>query len=53
VITFLSGILADLINFNRRLLEKLLYKVEKLEDRMGSGQTNPQRTGDPHGTDAG
>lgn len=34
VITFMIGVIADLINFNRRLLEKVIYRLEKLEDKM-------------------
>ena len=30
-VTMLSGILADLINFNRKLMEKMLLRMERLE----------------------
>lgn len=34
VVTLLVGIVADLINFNRKLLEKMIYRIERLEDTM-------------------
>jgi hypothetical protein len=37
--TFLIGLLADLVSFNRRLLEMTLQKVRRLELALGS---NPQ-----------
>jgi len=33
LITLLVGLIADLINFNRKLTEKMLYKMEKLEEK--------------------
>lgn len=39
-ITSLCGILADLINFNRKLMEKMLIRMEKLES--GSLEPRPQ-----------
>ena len=32
LITLLVGVVADLINFNRKLLEKMLYRMERLEN---------------------
>ncbi|TKB58404.1 glycosyltransferase family 2 protein [Ferrimonas aestuarii] len=34
VITILVGVVADLINFNRKLMEKLLRRVEKLDEQL-------------------
>lgn len=35
VIVIIIGFVADLINFNRKLLEKMLHRMEKLEEHMG------------------
>ena len=34
LITLLVGLIADLINFNRKLTEKMLHKMEKLDDKI-------------------
>ncbi|GIU25995.1 glycosyltransferase family 2 protein [Shewanella schlegeliana] len=34
VITLLVGLIADLINFNRKLTEKMLHKMERMDERV-------------------
>lgn len=51
VITFMIGVIADLINFNRRLLEKVIYRLEKLEDATSS--QNVTYKSQRHDTDTG
>lgn len=33
-LTLIVGFVADLVSFNRKLMEKLLYRIEKLEDKL-------------------
>lgn len=40
VLILLVGIIADLINFNRKLLEKSLYRIEKIEEAVNDLQKN-------------
>ncbi|MEZ8735939.1 MULTISPECIES: glycosyltransferase family 2 protein [Vibrio] len=35
-LTMIVGFVADLVSFNRKLMEKLLYRIEKLEDRLAN-----------------
>ena len=48
VITIIIGFVSDLINFNRKLLEKMLHRMEKLEEYMGM---NLHVRGSPHNLD--
>ncbi|QSX40438.1 glycosyltransferase family 2 protein [Shewanella cyperi] len=38
VFTLLAGLIADLINFNRRLIEKMLLRIDQLEQQLASSQ---------------
>ncbi|NAZ92384.1 glycosyltransferase family 2 protein [Vibrio toranzoniae] len=33
-LTLIVGFVADLVSFNRKLMEKLLYRIERLEDKL-------------------
>jgi hypothetical protein len=37
---FMIGLVADVVSFNRRLIEETLYRVRKTELALTSGQKN-------------
>ncbi|WP_394147131.1 glycosyltransferase family 2 protein [Shewanella atlantica] len=39
LLTLLVGLIADLINFNRKLTEKVLHKMEKLDEKLTDFET--------------
>lgn len=43
-IILLIGLVADLINFNRKLLEKMIHKMEKLEDKVEAYRQSQKKT---------
>jgi UPF0716 family protein affecting phage T7 exclusion len=43
-ITFLIGLLADLVSFNRKILEEILYRLRKADN---SPNQDPQETPNP------
>ena len=38
-LTLIVGFVADLVSFNRKLMEKLLYRIEKLEERLANDKS--------------
>ena len=41
-ITFIIGLIADLINFNRKLIEKMIHRMEKLEEKVDAYEAGRQ-----------
>ncbi|MCG9731317.1 glycosyltransferase family 2 protein [Shewanella sp. Isolate13] len=50
VITLLVGLIADLINFNRKLTEKMLHKMEVLDERVIKVEREVSSQSDVHST---
>ncbi|PKG79652.1 glycosyl transferase [Shewanella sp. Actino-trap-3] len=44
LVTFLVGLIADLINFNRKLTEKMLHKMERMDEKINN--LRPSNKGD-------
>lgn len=42
VITFLIGLIADLVSFNRKILEEVLYRLRRQDSQPTDGQDPPQ-----------
>ncbi|SBS38494.1 hypothetical protein VTO7225_03129 [Vibrio toranzoniae] len=38
-LTLIVGFVADLVSFNRKLMEKLLYRIEKIEERLANDKS--------------
>jgi glycosyltransferase involved in cell wall biosynthesis len=42
-LTFLIGVIADLVSFNRKILEEILYRIRRQDNAPTKGQDDPPR----------